>query len=87
MTPGREQEWNVTVAHDEAAVDRYVEVFDELAAELRLLPTIVRLCSRMNCGRYQGPSPPLPVEPLDFQPQNVCVPGHAPVVAPARRFT
>ena len=33
-TPGREQEWNVTVAHDEAAVDRYVEVFAELAAEL-----------------------------------------------------
>ena len=34
MTPGREQEWNVTVAHDEAAVDRYVEAFDALAAEL-----------------------------------------------------
>jgi len=33
-TPGREQEWNVTVAHDEAAVDRYVEVFGELASEL-----------------------------------------------------
>ena len=41
----------------------------------------------MNCGRYQGPSPPLPVVPLDFQPQKVCVPGQAPVVAPARRFT
>ncbi len=34
-TPGREQEWNVTVAHDEAAVDRYVEAFSALAAELR----------------------------------------------------
>jgi len=34
-TPGREQEWNVTVAHDDAAVDRYVETFGELAAELR----------------------------------------------------
>ena len=33
-TPGREQEWNLTVAHDEAAVDRYVEAFDGLAAEL-----------------------------------------------------
>ena len=33
-TPGREQEWNVTVAHDEAAVDRYVDVFGELASEL-----------------------------------------------------
>jgi hypothetical protein len=41
----------------------------------------------MNCGSYQGPSPPLPVAPLDFQPQNDCVPGQAPVVAPARRFT
>jgi glutamate-1-semialdehyde 2,1-aminomutase len=34
VTPGREQEWNVTVAHDEAAVDRYVEAFDSLAAGL-----------------------------------------------------
>jgi glutamate-1-semialdehyde 2,1-aminomutase len=34
VTPGREQEWSLTVAHDEAAVDRYVEVFDGLAAEL-----------------------------------------------------
>ena len=33
-TPGREQEWNVTVAHDEAAVDRYLETFGALAAEL-----------------------------------------------------
>jgi glutamate-1-semialdehyde 2,1-aminomutase len=35
MTPGREEEWTLTVAHDDAAVDRYVEVFEELAAELR----------------------------------------------------
>jgi glutamate-1-semialdehyde 2,1-aminomutase len=34
VTPGREQEWNLTVAHDEAAVDSYVEAFDGLAAEL-----------------------------------------------------
>jgi glutamate-1-semialdehyde 2,1-aminomutase len=33
-TPGREQEWNVTVAHDDAAVDRYVEAFGGLVAEL-----------------------------------------------------
>ena len=33
-TPGREQEWNVTVAHDEAAVDRYLETFRELTREL-----------------------------------------------------
>ncbi len=84
-TAGREQEWNVTVAHDDEALDRYLGAFAGLVAELS--STIVRLCSRMNCGRYQAPSPPLPVEPLDFQPQNVCVPGQAPVVAPARRFT
>jgi hypothetical protein len=29
----------------------------------------------------------LPVEPLLFQPQNDWKPGHAPVVAPARRLT
>ena len=33
-TPGREQEWNVTVAHDDATVDRYVDAFGALAAEL-----------------------------------------------------
>ena len=84
-TAGRGQEWNVTVAHDDEAVERYLEAFAGLVG--RAQSTIVRLCSRMNCGRYQAPRPPLPVEPLDFQPQNVCVPGHAPVVAPARRFT
>ncbi len=34
MTPGREEEWTLTVAHDDAAVDRYAEVFGELADEL-----------------------------------------------------
>jgi len=34
MTPGREEEWTLTVAHDDAAVDRYVNVFAELAGEL-----------------------------------------------------
>jgi glutamate-1-semialdehyde 2,1-aminomutase len=34
MTPGREEEWTLTVAHDDAAIDKYVEVFAELAAEL-----------------------------------------------------
>jgi glutamate-1-semialdehyde 2,1-aminomutase len=35
MTPGREEEWTLSVVHDEAAVDAYVEVFGEMAAELR----------------------------------------------------
>jgi glutamate-1-semialdehyde 2,1-aminomutase len=34
MTPGREEEWTLSVAHDDAAVDRYVEVFRELGGEL-----------------------------------------------------
>jgi glutamate-1-semialdehyde 2,1-aminomutase len=34
MTPGREEEWTLSVTHDDAAIDRYVEVFRELAAEL-----------------------------------------------------
>ena len=34
MTPGREEEWTLSVTHDDAAVDRYVDVFRELAAEL-----------------------------------------------------
>jgi glutamate-1-semialdehyde 2,1-aminomutase len=38
VTPG-EQEWSVSVAHDDAAVDRYVEVFAELAAALSPRPS------------------------------------------------
>src|SRR3954447_20797053 len=34
MTPGREEEWTLSVSHDDAALDRYVEVFRELAGEL-----------------------------------------------------
>ena len=34
MTPGREEEWTLSVAHDEEAVDAFVSVFDELAREL-----------------------------------------------------
>jgi len=34
MTPGREEEWTLSVAHDDEAVDAYVAVFDELARDL-----------------------------------------------------
>jgi glutamate-1-semialdehyde 2,1-aminomutase len=34
MTPGREEEWTLSVTHTDDAVDRYVEVFDEMAREL-----------------------------------------------------
>src|SRR5204862_6640051 len=34
MTPGREEEWTLSVTHTEEAVDRYVAVFAEMAAEL-----------------------------------------------------
>jgi glutamate-1-semialdehyde 2,1-aminomutase len=34
MTPGREEEWTLSVQHSEADVDHFVAVFDELAAEL-----------------------------------------------------
>jgi glutamate-1-semialdehyde 2,1-aminomutase len=34
MTPGREEEWTLSVTHDDEHVDRYVAVFDELAREL-----------------------------------------------------
>jgi glutamate-1-semialdehyde 2,1-aminomutase len=33
-TPGREEEWTISVQHTDEAVDRYVAVFEELAAEL-----------------------------------------------------
>lgn len=34
-TPGREEEWTLSVQHTDEAVDRYVAVFAELARELR----------------------------------------------------
>ncbi|HEV7807728.1 MAG TPA: aspartate aminotransferase family protein [Solirubrobacteraceae bacterium] len=34
MTPGREEEWTLSVTHRDEHVDRFVAVFDELAGEL-----------------------------------------------------
>jgi glutamate-1-semialdehyde 2,1-aminomutase len=34
MTPGREEEWTLSVTHDDAAVDTYVQVFESMADEL-----------------------------------------------------
>ena len=34
MTPGREEEWTLSVTHTDEAVDAYVQVFDALADEL-----------------------------------------------------
>ena len=34
MTPGREEEWTLSVTHTDEAIDDYVAVFDEMAAEL-----------------------------------------------------
>jgi glutamate-1-semialdehyde 2,1-aminomutase len=34
MTPGREEEWTLSVTHAEEAVDAYVDVFAELAAAI-----------------------------------------------------
>jgi glutamate-1-semialdehyde 2,1-aminomutase len=35
MTPGREEEWTLSVTHTDEAVDQFVAVFRELAGELR----------------------------------------------------
>ncbi len=34
MTPGREEEWTLSVTHDEASVDAYVDCFREMASDL-----------------------------------------------------
>ena len=34
MTPGREEEWTLSVTHTEDDVDVFVEAFDELAAAI-----------------------------------------------------
>jgi len=38
VTPGREHEWNITVAHGEEDVDRHVDVFAELCEALSTRP-------------------------------------------------
>ena len=34
MTPGREEEWTLSVTHDDEAVDAYVQVFEAMADDL-----------------------------------------------------
>ena len=34
MTPGREEEWTLSVTHTDEAVDAYVRAFEEMAAAL-----------------------------------------------------
>jgi glutamate-1-semialdehyde 2,1-aminomutase len=34
MTPGREEEWTLSITHDDEAIDKYVAVFDEMAREI-----------------------------------------------------
>jgi glutamate-1-semialdehyde 2,1-aminomutase len=34
MTPGREEEWTLSVTHDDASVDAYVQVFEAMADDL-----------------------------------------------------
>ena len=34
MTPGREEEWTLSVTHTDEAIDAYVDVFDEMAKDL-----------------------------------------------------
>src|SRR3954469_2815321 len=34
MTPGREEEWTLSITHTDEAIDTYVAVFDEMAREL-----------------------------------------------------
>ena len=34
MTPGREEEWTLSVTHTAEAIDAYVQAFDEMAAVL-----------------------------------------------------
>jgi glutamate-1-semialdehyde 2,1-aminomutase len=34
MTPGREEEWTLSVTHADESVDRYVAVFEEMAHDL-----------------------------------------------------
>ena len=48
-TPGREEEWTLSVQHTDEAVDRYVSVFEELARELTRRP-------EANSGSNQGHS-------------------------------
>ena len=34
MTPGREEEWTLSVTHTDESIDAYVSVFEEMAAAI-----------------------------------------------------
>lgn len=34
MTPGREEEWTLSVAHDKAACDAYIGAFEKMAHDV-----------------------------------------------------
>ena len=34
MTPGREEEWTLSITHGDAEVDLFVSVFEELASDV-----------------------------------------------------
>ena len=46
MTPGREEEWTLSVTHDDASIDRYVAVFEEMAERADLLRRSARARAR-----------------------------------------
>src|SRR4029450_6897731 len=69
------------------AAERREAVVGELRLAHAHSEITVRDCSRRACITWDGAPPALPVVPEPFQPPNGWTPGHAPVVAPARRFT
>ena len=54
MTPGREEEWTLSVTHDDASVDAYVQVFEAMADELTASSTPRRPPPRGGRPRAAG---------------------------------
>jgi hypothetical protein len=40
MTPGREEEWTLSITHTDEAIDAYVACFDEMAHDLIGAPLV-----------------------------------------------
>jgi glutamate-1-semialdehyde 2,1-aminomutase len=60
MTPGREEEWTLSVTHTLADVDHYVEVFAQLAGELTSANGPAAPAPPSQAGAHRSPAGPIP---------------------------
>ena len=67
MTPGNEEQWTISVRHDERHIDRFVEVFAEFCRGRQSLGR--RRCEGVRAGR-EWPTPAIRSSVADAEPRE-----------------